>query len=338
MQRPAPILSVVIPNYNHAKYLPRCLDGVLAQSVDSIEVIVVDDGSTDNSRGILESYAQKNPVIRFEKNEKNQGVCFTMNRGLALARGKYVSFVGADDEVMPGLFEKQLQMFAKHPEAAMCGTIVEFKNVDTGQTYHHGTKVSNVPRYFSPEEMVDLARQDRLLIFTSTMMLRREDVVQIGGFLPELKWHTDWYSCILPSFRHGFCFIPEVLGEFAIHNVGYSKKGMRDRKAQDEVLRNLLQALLRDQNKDLIPAIKRSGILAPFGKEMLRVLWSEKRYRTLISPTYLKNAAWWIVRIEAKKMLPSFVADLYFRLAGHKVDPSKSLDSTRNKVAKTGVQ
>lgn len=337
MQTKSPTLSVVIPNYNHAKLLPRCLDGILNQAFQPLEVIVIDDGSTDNSVEVIESYARKYPIVQLCRNDQNRGVGYTLNRGLHLAKGEFITFPGADDEVMPGLFEKQMALFAQHPKAAMCGTIVEFRNMETGQTYHHGTKVSNVARYFTPEEVVQLSRQDRLILFTSTMTLRRDAMIE-AGYLPELKWHADWYAYFVPSFRYGFCFIPEVLGEFAVYPSSYSQKGMRDPEMQSAVLTHLLEALLLPKNADILPAIKRSGVLAPFGKEMLRLLLGNRRYRSFLTPIYLKNAAWWIARIELKKVLPTWVAELYFRLAGHKVDSSKSLEGLRNKVAKPAGQ
>ena len=328
-----PTLSVVVPNYNHAKLLPRCLDGILSQSFQPLEVIVIDDGSTDNSIEVIESYARRYPNVKAVRNDRNRGVSYTLNRGLTLAQGEFVTFPGADDEVMPGLFEKQMCLFARHPNAAMCGTIVEFKNMSTNQIYHLGTKISNEPRYFSPDEVVELSRQDRLTVFTSTMTLRRDAVIE-AGYLPELKWHADWFAYFVPTFRYGFCFVPEVLGDFAVYPNSYSQKGMRNWKIQREVLQHLLDALLAPKNADILPRIKRSGVLAPFGKEMLYLLLSTSRYRKLVSPSYLKLAFLWIARIEAKKVLPTFVADLYMRLAGHTVDKSKSIDSVRNKVAK----
>ena len=302
-----------------------------------MELIVIDDGSTDNSIEVIEAYAKQHSIIKLYRNEKNRGVSYTLNRGLHLAQGDYVTFPGADDEVMPGLFEKQMGLFAQFPQAAMCGTIVEFRNMETGQTYHQGTKISDVPRYFSPEEVIQLSREDKLILFTSTMTLRREAMIE-AGYLPELKWHADWFAYFIPAFRYGFCFIPEVLGEFAVYPSSYSKKGMRDPQAQSGVLRNILETLLKPQFADVHPAIVRSSVLAPFGKEMLCLILRNRRYRCFFTPLYLKNALWWIARIELKKVLPGWVAELYFRLAGHKVPAPKSLSAARNKVAKASGQ
>ena len=79
----APVrISVVVPNYNHAHFLPRCLDALLEQPVPPFEILVLDDSSKDNSREVLRSYAQKSPLIHIHFNERNLGVCETMNRGL----------------------------------------------------------------------------------------------------------------------------------------------------------------------------------------------------------------------------------------------------------------
>src|SRR5471030_1152802 len=97
-------LSVILPNYNHGRYLPRALDALLAQDRPADEIIVVDDGATDDSLDIVSRYAEEYPSIRALKNPKNMGVIVTLTRGLQAARGKYVYFGAADDFVMPGFF------------------------------------------------------------------------------------------------------------------------------------------------------------------------------------------------------------------------------------------
>src|SRR5882724_7160314 len=101
-----PTLSVVVPNYNHAHYLPECLESLLQQSVEPLEIIVIDDCSTDNSVTVLEEFCRKNPRVSYCRNEKNLGVLATLNRAVQMIRGEYVIFPGADDRVLPGYFEK----------------------------------------------------------------------------------------------------------------------------------------------------------------------------------------------------------------------------------------
>lgn len=93
-----PLVSVVVLNHNYGRYLKQCLDSVLAQDYESLEVIVVDDGSTDNSRAVIASYGDR--VISAFK--PNGGVASTMNRGFALSHGSAVIFLDADDFLLPG--------------------------------------------------------------------------------------------------------------------------------------------------------------------------------------------------------------------------------------------
>ena len=79
-----PTLSVVVTNYNHARYLPTALRCILGQSVQPLEVLVIDDGSTDNSIVVIEEIARREPLVNLLPNERNRGVAYTFNRGLAL--------------------------------------------------------------------------------------------------------------------------------------------------------------------------------------------------------------------------------------------------------------
>src|SRR5262245_35900410 len=113
-----PRLSVVIPNYNHGAYLPRCLNALLRQSMPPFEIIVVDDASTDNSLEVLDQFTREHSQLRVLRNEKNQGALKTALRGLELIKGDYLYLPSADDEVVPGFFEASLRMLAQHPHAA----------------------------------------------------------------------------------------------------------------------------------------------------------------------------------------------------------------------------
>ena len=108
---PAPKVSIVVPVYNTAQYLRECLDSLLAQKLHDIEVICVNDGSTDDSPAILAEYAARDPRIRVISKE-NGGYGHTMNRGFDAARGEYVGIVESDDFAEPTMF-RDLYRFAK---------------------------------------------------------------------------------------------------------------------------------------------------------------------------------------------------------------------------------
>src|ERR1044071_8971404 len=98
-------LSVLMPNFNHGRFLPEALDAILGQSYQPFEVIVIDDASTDNSVEILERFAARHSCIRLVRNEQNMGVMHNVNHLLNLASGDYLLFAAADDVILPGFFE-----------------------------------------------------------------------------------------------------------------------------------------------------------------------------------------------------------------------------------------
>src|ERR1043166_952802 len=105
-----PKLSVIVPNYNHGHYLPVCLQSILDQSWPADEIIVIDDGSTDNSVEVIEGFARRHSNIRFYRNLENLGVVATINRAFSLVNGEFVFGSAADDHILPGLFEKSLRL------------------------------------------------------------------------------------------------------------------------------------------------------------------------------------------------------------------------------------
>ena len=94
-----PKVSIIIPNYNHATFLERRIEGVLNQSYKDWELIILDDASTDDSRSIIERFAQKHPPIQTVFNQKNSGGPFPQwNRGAEMAKGDYLWFAESDDK------------------------------------------------------------------------------------------------------------------------------------------------------------------------------------------------------------------------------------------------
>ena len=104
-----PLLSVVIPVFNVEKYLPECLDSVLNQKYENIEIIAIDDGSTDNSLNILKKYAKENSNITVLSQE-NSGPSVARNKGVKYAKGKYVHFLDADDFILPETYSSLIKM------------------------------------------------------------------------------------------------------------------------------------------------------------------------------------------------------------------------------------
>lgn len=122
-------ISVVIPVYNSEKYLRKCVDSILAQTLKEIEIILVDDGSTDQSGAICDEYA-KNPNVKVV-HQKNSGPAITRNNGIHLATGEYIGFVDSDDYIDPEMYEDLYNIASlKNIDIVTCGyNIVQGENI-----------------------------------------------------------------------------------------------------------------------------------------------------------------------------------------------------------------
>jgi len=112
------LISVVIPVYNVSDYLKECLDSVLAQKYPSLEVIMIDDGSTDNSGEICDEYVKKHHNFRVIHQE-NGGLSAARNKGISVAKGEYICFIDSDDYILPG-YISQLYKTAQEHKADIC--------------------------------------------------------------------------------------------------------------------------------------------------------------------------------------------------------------------------
>lgn len=123
-----PLISVIIPVYNTEKYLCQCIDSVLAQTLSDIEVLLIDDGSTDSSGKICDNYAFKDKRVHVT-HTPNRGVSHARNKGLEVAKGKYISFVDSDDWIDTDMIENLYQLMqTHHTDLSTCGYTVEEEN------------------------------------------------------------------------------------------------------------------------------------------------------------------------------------------------------------------
>ena len=114
-----PLISVIVPVYNVAEYLSRCVDSILAQSYENLQIILVDDGSTDDSGKICEEYAKKDARIQVI-HQNNGGLSSARNAGLDLASGEYIGFVDSDDWIEPEMYAEMLARMEKYDAQLVC--------------------------------------------------------------------------------------------------------------------------------------------------------------------------------------------------------------------------
>lgn len=112
-----PLVSVVVASYNHAPFVAEALQSVLEQDIDSLEILVTDDGSSDGTAAAVAAFAAAHPSRRIELNvfAQNRGACIAMNDAIARARGRYIAVLNSDDRFLPGKLRRQLDFLAAHP-------------------------------------------------------------------------------------------------------------------------------------------------------------------------------------------------------------------------------
>ncbi len=194
------LVSVVTATYNMGKYLPFAIESALNQTYSNIEVIVIDDGSNDNTGKIMEPY-KKDPRVRYIY-QKNQGQAKAKNRGIRESRGAFVAFLDADDVWKPDKLEKQLNLFAQSEKIGVVYSDVEYidenGNIIQQEPYkqYHSGKVTN--QLFI----------DNFVNFSSAVV-RKECFDQFGGFDETLPMSIDWDLWLRISTKYEFAFLNE---------------------------------------------------------------------------------------------------------------------------------
>lgn len=207
---PSPRVSVLLPVYNAARYLREALQSIQAQTLQDFECIVVDDGSTDDSRLIADTFARKD--ARFSLFPRsNTGIVGALNDGLSLCHAEYVARMDADDVAMPGRLAKQVAFLDAHPKTVALGTWVLFTD----------PKGRPLLRYRPPADESSIVQELRRgtiggLIHPS-MMMRSRALRAIGAYREEAQWVEDFDLFLRLSEVGHLAILPELLLHYRQH-------------------------------------------------------------------------------------------------------------------------
>ena len=178
-----PKVSVIIPTYNRQDFVREAIASVIAQTYQGFELIVVDDGSEDDTRTVVQEFSDIAPGIRYIF-QSNQGVSAARNTGVALSTGPLIAFLDSDDVWQPGKLESQATFFATHPEAQICQT--------EEMWLRHGVRVNPHKKHRKAGGDIFARSLDLCLVSPSAVMLRRSLFDHIGGFDPRLPACEDY--------------------------------------------------------------------------------------------------------------------------------------------------
>ena len=241
-----PRISVIMSVYNSKKYLGEAIEGILNQSFTDFEFIIVNDGSTDGSLRIIQSYHDGR--IRLINNRTNIGLTKSLNKAIKQARGEYIARQDADDISLPNRFEEQISYFEQHTETALLGSSIYIIGGD-GKIFGKRIVLAN------PSKSLVKANQ----FSHGSTMFRRKIVRELGGYNELFRYGQDYDLWLRIAKYNEVKNLMRVLYKLRFH-----EGNIRALKGEESALYHLLALRLirNDLGEEILEAIKDKGILS----------------------------------------------------------------------------
>lgn len=208
------LVSIIIPCYNQGEFLSDAIQSALDQDYPEKEIIVVNDGSTDNTKRVAQAFG--NTINYIE--QPNKGVSSSRNAGIRAAKGDYVAFLDSDDVLLPGSIAKRAEYLDNHPSIAfVCGDSVFFN--ESG-SLGFKSKLTDKPNNFENFrwETVDFNATP------STVMIRRTCFTKVGLFEESIRTAEDWLMWVKISLHFNMAYLDEKLIKYRLHGNNISQR------------------------------------------------------------------------------------------------------------------
>ncbi len=256
----SPLVSVCLPTYNYANYLPQAIISCLSQSYEPIELITVDDASTDNSGDIVRSFDDSR--IRFVENPVRLGLVENWNKALSLARGEIIKFLFADDYLAEDAIERIVNVFENH-DADIVFTAARVIDAQGNQIYVHQPYPES--RYLpGRDEAKRCLKEGNYIGGPSSVAIRTSALEQVGRFNETLRFHVDqemWLRIMLGGDAY---FLAEPLVSVRQHEGSETRRLERIGQLQKETLKFLSCCLQNQQIRSLLSELEVSELISQY--------------------------------------------------------------------------
>lgn len=280
-----PLVTVVIASYNHAPYIEAAIESVLAQTYPHIELLVIDDGSTDDSVERIRRLQEKHGFDFRE--QRNKGLTRTLNEAVARARGSLIAPFGSDDIMLPGRIATQVAYLEDKPEVGICGGDIEF--IDADGTPYPAAEQKQRDLGAQHIDFDDVFLDRKPIPPTATLMFRKAVLEQVGGFNPEIRLEDVYIWLKITHAGYYIDRIPVLMARYRKHPTN-TYKNLRfmadsllrtyadyaDHPAYAEVRNRLLNSLFvkaADRDKALARELLAKLPLSGWNGKTLRGLW-----------------------------------------------------------------
>ncbi|MCF8077809.1 MAG: glycosyltransferase [Desulfobacterales bacterium] len=298
----SPLVSIVIPVYNGEDYISSAIESILQQDYPNLEIIVLDDGSNDNTQILLRQYDDR---IYWESH-RNMGQANTLNKGWAMAKGEFLSYLSADDLLMPKAVSTSVHCLQEHPEAVMA--YCDFNLIDPE---------SNIIRKVRPP---DFDYRDMLVNIVCPpgpgVFFRKNAFELAGGWNSGFRQMPDYEYWLRLGLIGAFFHIPEVLASFRMHDQSQSF-GRGDPQKSDEPIR-IIAEYFREQ-EDVPESILASQAEAMANAHLVssQLHWRSGRHRQSVSR--MIEAIRIFPRVVLKKKIYKLILNALFHRFAHRL-------------------
>ncbi|MNM87184.1 putative glycosyltransferase EpsE [compost metagenome] len=280
-----PLVTVIIASYNHARYIEASINSVVNQTYKNIELLVVDDGSKDDSPAVLKRLqAQHGFDLRFQA---NQGLARTLNDAIARARGDLIVPFGSDDIMLPHRIATQVEYMHGKPEVGICSANIETIDHDGKVMGAREQRKRNLP--FRRLDFDDLWLDRKPGPMAATLMLRREALEKVGGFNADIRLEDVYIELSIARAGYYIDVLGEVLAQYRDHPTNTFKNGrfmvdnvlktyahFKDHPQYEQVCMNFRNSMVlkyANRDKQLTREILADIPLKYWNKKTLRGLW-----------------------------------------------------------------
>ncbi|AKD03420.1 glycosyltransferase [Pontibacter korlensis] len=212
-----PLVSIICLCYNHERFLREALDSVLAQTYPNLEIIVVDDCSTDGSVGIIQEYVQRHPQLRFISTGRNMGNTKAFNMGWRASKGQFIIDFATDDVLLPERVSQQVKLFQDlPPDYGVVYSDAEYISDNSVPLHLHSQKYKAAPDGDVFAEVLG-----RYFICPPTMLIRREVYEELHGY-DEALAYEDFDFWVRSARKYKYAYLPQVTTQRRLHNSSLS--------------------------------------------------------------------------------------------------------------------
>jgi glycosyltransferase involved in cell wall biosynthesis len=272
-------VSIIMPAFNAANTIGEAISSALNSTHTNIEILVIDDGSVDETSTIITEMSRKDPRIKYYKNEKNLGSYKSRNVMVEVATGKFIAFLDSDDTWEPNKLEECLKILEQHPEVKAVGHALRYLD-------KQGKKVSYIPTYpTTPEELQDVQENGALpWVFPTALVVERSAILEIGGFLDDWKVGADTELMVRLANTHGMLATKTPLGNYRVLGNSLTDKYWLNKRLAIDCVRENQQRRIRGEEALTLNEYQKTFFqnLSPWKKL--------NKFREIVATRYMRKA------------------------------------------------